>query len=147
MAVKLDGDYRLTVGRLGSHLFRKGFYVYVGSAQRNLMHRLRRHLSEQPNSKKFHWHIDYLLEHARIRYIWGFHAPKQWECRLGHRLAGLGGAKVPLKNFGSSDCGCNTHLYYVAAKKSPALSKGMLDELCLDGYSSFFLDVVRLQMT
>ena len=33
----------IRVGRLGQFRFRRGFYLYVGSAQRNLSARLERH--------------------------------------------------------------------------------------------------------
>ncbi|MFQ5862594.1 MAG: DUF123 domain-containing protein [Candidatus Brocadiales bacterium] len=126
LAAELKRGYQLRVGGLGRHLFPRGSYLYVGSAQRNLIQRLRRHVSGHSVSKKFHWHIDYLLAHARIRFIRVFAAPKEWECRLGRRLAGLKDSKVVLKGFGSSDCRCKTHLYYFPAipkarvpKKSP----------------------------
>ncbi|MFQ5957331.1 MAG: DUF123 domain-containing protein [Candidatus Brocadiales bacterium] len=112
LTAELKKGCRLKVGSLGRHIFPMGFYLYVGSAQRNLIQRLRRHVSGQSNGKKLHWHIDYLLAHTRIRSIWGFAAPKEWECRLGRRLAGLRGSKTLLKGFGSSDCSCMTHLYY-----------------------------------
>ena len=112
LAAELKRSSRLEIGGLGRHSFPKGFYLYVGSAQRNLAHRLRRHLSEHPNGKKLHWHIDYLLAHARVRYIWGFAGPKDWECRLSRYLTGLDGVQIPLNGFGSSDCHCKAHLFY-----------------------------------
>ncbi len=145
------------MGRLGRAFFPKGFYVYVGSAQRNLPQRLARHLRNagicsgracpEPfwyracsaggtfskasfattiiaplhatNPLKVytaHWHIDYLLPHAKILSIHVFKASKEWECRLSRRLARLEGARVIMKGFGSSDCRCPSHLYYFPSK-------------------------------
>ncbi len=132
LAAELQKDCRLRVGRLGRHLFPRGFYLYVGSARRNLMQRLRRHTSGNTGGKKLHWHIDYLLAHARIRSIWGFAAPKEWECRLGHRLAGIKGATIPLNGFGSSDCRCKTHLYHF-----PSMSGTMLESIFPNRFPGF----------
>lgn len=109
MCLSLEKRRTLDVGRLGKALFPKGFYLYVGSAQKNLPQRLRRHLSRE---KRNHWHIDYLLPSARIRSIYSYEAPREWECRLSQRIAGLKGVRVVLKGFGSSDCSCPTHLYF-----------------------------------
>ncbi len=54
---------RLKIGRLGVFLFPAGRYVYTGSALSGLNRRLARH---QRQEKRLHWHIDYLLRHARI---------------------------------------------------------------------------------
>ena len=130
MHLSLQKEQRLTVGKLGRASFPKGFYVYVGSAQKNLRQRLERYLrnakcrgtlQRAPTNKKAggataHWHIDYLLPHAKILSIHIFKASKEWECRLGRRLDGLEGAGVVMKGFGSSDCKCPSHLYYFPCK-------------------------------
>lgn len=139
LSVQLERDRHLRVGGLGGHLFRRGLYFYVGSAQRNLAHRLRRHLSEHHNGKKFHWHIDYLLAHASVRHIWGFATPKEWECRLSRRLSVLNGVHIPLKGFGSSDCRCNTHLYYLPEDSPFLLTDTMFAEILPKRYSRFLL--------
>ncbi len=138
LAAELRRDYRLRIGRLGRHLFPQGCYLYVGSAQRNLRQRLMRHLTRKSPGKKPYWHVDYLLAHARVNHVWGFDAPKEWECRLGRRLAGVSGLETPLKGFGSSDCHCNTHLYYMPGGESPAVSMTTLGALGPDGYPSFY---------
>ena len=45
--------------KLGYLEFKRGIYVYVGSAMNSLESRLNRHLSSK---KKMHWHVDYLLK-------------------------------------------------------------------------------------
>ena len=114
----------LTIGKLGRASFPKGFYVYVGSAQKNLSQRIERHLrnAETPGGARWewpsppHWHIDYLLPHAKILSIHVFKASKEWECRLSQKIAGLEGARVIMKGFGTSDCKCPSHLYYFPCK-------------------------------
>ena len=131
----LKEGQKLDIGKLGRASFPKGFYVYVGSAQKNLWQRLERHLRNAkcrgtlsasggcPTNKTSggarwgwpsppHWHIDYLLPHAKILSIHVFKASKEWECRLSRRISRLEGARVIMKGFGSSDCRCPSHLYY-----------------------------------
>ena len=62
LIIKLQDDKKILVGKLGKIAFKKGYYVYVGSAMNGLEQRLQRHLRSQ---KKFHWHIDYLLNQAK----------------------------------------------------------------------------------
>ena len=45
----------ITVSRKGSCRFERGWYVYTGSAKRNLLPRLMRHLRRR---KTLHWHVD-----------------------------------------------------------------------------------------
>ena len=61
--IQLDKAQELQIGRLGKFFFPAGHYIYTGSAKRNLVARIRRHLSSE---KKFRWHIDYLLDGARV---------------------------------------------------------------------------------
>ncbi|MEE9584935.1 MAG: GIY-YIG nuclease family protein [Candidatus Brocadiales bacterium] len=147
LVAELKRGCSLSVGRLGRHFFPKGFYLYVGSAQTNLVQRLRRHLAENPTGKRPHWHIDYLLAHARIRYIWGFAAPKEWECRLGRRLAGLSGLEIPLNGFGSSDCHCDTHLYYFSNRKHTLLSTDMFERVYPKRFRNFCYNNDRFSHT
>lgn len=97
----------LPVGRLGTYEFPPGFYVYVGSALRGLNSRLKRHLRSE---KLMHWHIDYFLLHARIIQIWYSLSNDRLECKWNSIVAGLSGAIPFIPGFGSSDCGCRTHL-------------------------------------
>lgn len=109
LIIKLSKDREIRIGRLGTFIFPEGFYVYTGSAQNGLEKRINRHLS---SSKKFHWHIDYLLSYAKIiktpKYIGG----RKDECKLNRVIGQSTGATLIVKKFGSSDCDCATHLYY-----------------------------------
>ncbi|PPD58502.1 GIY-YIG nuclease family protein [Dehalogenimonas etheniformans] len=83
----------------------KGFYMYVGSAMNNLEARVKRHLSK---SKKQHWHIDFLLDRARIKAVFLAQTEAKQECQLAGQFARLKSAH----NFGCSDCRCYSHLFF-----------------------------------
>lgn len=100
----------LQVGRRGTFLFPAGLYVYTGSALNGLEGRLARHRRQ---NKKLHWHIDYLLRHARITSIRVFPTPRKVECALNRELLKQPGAQVIAKGFGSSDCRCASHLVFL----------------------------------
>jgi Uri superfamily endonuclease len=97
----------LQIGRLGTYEFPPGFYIYVGSALRGLNSRLKRYLNSE---KLLHWHIDYLLLHARIIQTWYSLSNHRLECTWNTIVAGLYVATPIIPGFGSSDCGCQTHL-------------------------------------
>lgn len=59
LIINIKKDTEIKIGKkLGFINFKKGCYVYVGSAMNCLESRVKRHLSD---NKKKHWHIDYLL--------------------------------------------------------------------------------------
>lgn len=98
---------KIEVGRKGIFNFSKGYYVYTGSAKRGLKGRILRHLRK--DKKKF-WHIDYLLPHAKIKDV-AIHLQKS-ECYWNNKLSELLDSSVLAKGFGSSDCGCVSHLLH-----------------------------------
>ncbi|MEM1507980.1 MAG: GIY-YIG nuclease family protein [Candidatus Bathyarchaeia archaeon] len=89
--------------------FGSGLYAYVGSAQSSLEKRVARHFSKE---KRIFWHIDYLLnnEHVKILGVFFKAAPKTEECLLARAMGEL---YKPVKSFGSSDCGCLSHLFEI----------------------------------
>lgn len=105
LLIKVPREIELKIGRLGEIRFKKGAYAYVGSALKNMKSRIERHLKDEKN---LHWHIDYLLTKADIEeIIYGEKAEKK-ECEIAETLAD----KFPsIKDFGSSDCGCESHLF------------------------------------
>ncbi|MDR1747510.1 MAG: DNA/RNA nuclease SfsA, partial [Spirochaetaceae bacterium] len=62
IVLEIPEETETAVGALGNLRFRKGWYVYAGSAQRNLSGRIARHLRKV--RKKKHWHLDYLTPAA-----------------------------------------------------------------------------------
>jgi len=110
LLVRLERGRRLRVGRLGVGSFAPGWYCYVGSAQRGLLARLRRHARRR---KARHWHIDSLTTVGRVVGAWVVEAGKTAECGLAASLAGGGEVVV---GFGASDCRCPGHLVRFGTK-------------------------------
>jgi len=99
----------IRIGNLGPLAFKRGLYFYVGRALGGLKTRINRHLKKR---KKRFWHIDYLLEYSEILGI--IYLPtscKKNECKIASQMA----RKFKfVKNFGSSDCKCGSHLFFVS---------------------------------
>jgi len=107
---------KIRVGKLGSIYFKKGVYLYVGSAQRNLKKRIRRHLLKE--KRKF-WHIDYILTNESFKVTEIFIAPnykKNYEEIFASYLEKHAAEIIP--KFGSSDTKNKTHLFYFIDKES-----------------------------
>lgn len=104
----------LTIGRLGTFRFPAGHYIYTGSARRNLVARVRRHLSRD---KKLRWHIDYLLTAHAVKVL-DVTLSSDSECSLNRRLAG----EIVVPGFGASDCRehCKTHLKRISFRRTEA---------------------------
>ena len=112
LIIELDETSEIEIGKkLGKIQFRKGYYVYVGSAMNSLKSRIRRHLS---HDKKLHWHIDYFLKRGEITEIVYNRSTRKIECELSQCLASK---SVGIEEFGCSDCACESHLYYFKSKK------------------------------
>ena len=112
LIICINDEKTIRIGkRLGKTTFKEGYYVYVGSAMNSLSARINRHLS---NEKKLHWHIDYLLKNADIADVIYAESTEKIECKLSQYLA----AKTNgVKDFGCSDCECESHLYYFKNRK------------------------------
>jgi Uri superfamily endonuclease len=95
------------IGRLGRFQFPAGRYLYTGSARRNLIARVRRHLAKQ---KTLRWHIDYLLAKPQAR-VTAVELFAQGECHCNQQVKG----EHIVPGFGASDCraGCGSHLKYL----------------------------------
>ena len=111
LLLQLDESQQISVGRLGVQYFSKGFYAYVGSALNGIESRVNRHLS---NDKKHFWHIDYLLDKARVFGVVLIPTEEKLECTLAMALMEK---LLCISRFGSSDCGCQGHLFF-ASKRS-----------------------------
>ena len=100
----LPDDAEARIGALGTFLFRKGNYVYIGSAKKNIKSRVERHYrTDKPNR----WHLDYFRPYCTITKIETFDG-SIGECALAASFRKDG--TIPVKNFGSSDCKCGGHL-------------------------------------
>jgi len=109
LIIAIDDDISVDTGALGNLNFKKGLYAYVGSAQKNLEERVKRHLRTEKT--KF-WHIDYLLDNPRAKVLKVFckRAGRPEECKIAKQLGKNGS---PIRGFGSSDCKCQAHLIRV----------------------------------
>ncbi|MBW2311193.1 MAG: DNA/RNA nuclease SfsA [Deltaproteobacteria bacterium] len=107
LILKIDRTMALEIGRLGTHTFSKGYYVYVGSAMRNLRTRVKRHLQRR---KKLHWHIDYLTAHTGEMIPLPIRSSRRDECEIAKALLSI--MQMGPSGFGSSDCPCQTHLFF-----------------------------------
>jgi sugar fermentation stimulation protein A len=98
------------IGRLGTFSLPKGRYAYVGSALNGLEPRVGRHLRR---GGKKHWHIDHLTERAVGMSAYLVLSERDIECQLSAAVGALPGAIEPVKGFGSSDCRCRSHLFFL----------------------------------
>ncbi len=104
LLIHVEKTAPIEIGALGRHRFDQGWYLYTGSARRNLNARLSRHLRK---NKKLRWHIDYLLSAPSARVVAVF-TSSIGECRWNQSVKG----RVTTPRFGASDCkdGCGAHL-------------------------------------
>ena len=98
------------VGRLGHIELNPGIYLYVGSAMGGFGKRLPRYLRE---TRKKHWHIDYLLDAAELVGILLLPSDEPIEDIIADRLAGTDGVQPVADGFGASDSRNRTHLFRV----------------------------------
>ena len=117
LVIRLQKRKRISIGRLGMFSFRKGYYLYVGSAfgPGGLNARISRHLRQ---NKKRHWHIDYLTLENTIIDVWFKNHRIRHECEWAKSLEEIPALKRPVSGFGSSDCTCRSHLFFSAEKPS-----------------------------
>jgi len=120
LVLYLPREVSLQVGALGTFLFPAGTYLYTGSALGGLRARVRRHLE---GARRLRWHIDYLLQHARVEEVRLYPARERIECDLNRQLLAQPGTRVVARGFGSSDCNCPAHLVYLASEQAPDLDR------------------------
>ncbi|MEW6565024.1 MAG: DNA/RNA nuclease SfsA [Spirochaetota bacterium] len=111
LVLELPDSVQVDVGSLGPVAFKAGWYVYSGSAQKNLTQRIGRHLRHV--RKQPHWHLDYLTPHAGKIVGLPIASYENLECELAAELEKIGGTGVP--RFGSTDCSCGSHLFYFSS--------------------------------
>ncbi|MEF8833809.1 MAG: GIY-YIG nuclease family protein [Halofilum sp. (in: g-proteobacteria)] len=104
-------------GRLGRHVLARGWYVYTGSARRNMAARLRHHLA---GSDVRHWHIDWLLG-AGLGRVMHIRLDTESECIVNARRDG----RVVIPRFGATDCRhrCGSHLLWLGTRRPLAVPR------------------------
>lgn len=136
LLIKLEKDAQIKVGKLGKVNFKKGGYVYVGSALNSMEPRIKRHLS---SDKKLHWHVDYLLAHKDSKITDVIYAVKdaKMECEVAEIIAENGAG---VEDFGCSDCKCPSHLFYFENLDN-------LNKYCMESYEKLGLTPQTYQKT
>ena len=115
--------FTVETGSLGKLRMKHGWYVYTGSARKNLSARIARH--KRKLRKQKHWHIDYLTPLAKSIKALPIMTFRNLECKLAADLEAIGGRGVP--GFGCSDCRCKSHLFYFP--ESPEKNRDFQDML------------------
>ncbi|WP_414468657.1 GIY-YIG nuclease family protein [Methanobacterium sp. ACI-7] len=134
LIIKLSKNSIISVGKLEKLDFKKGYYVYVGSALNSIDARVKRHLKSE---KKLFWHIDYLLNSPKtsIKEIILERSPYKWECKIAEEVSKKG--KL-IDKFGCSDCSCNSHLLYFKNFENTK-------EVVLNSFNKYNLDVEEIK--
>lgn len=116
----LDKDELISIGAHGKMQFPSGYYAYVGRAKRGLFKRIERHKKKH---KQMHWHIDYFLGKAKIIKDLPIITNKDIECIIADNLSKISDEVIP--NFGSSDCHCDSHLFYF--RENPLYKRNFIE--------------------
>ena len=112
LVVEVRRSLRIEVGALGWLRFRKGCYLYVGSARGpgGIAARVGRHLRRD---KPLRWHIDYLVARAPITAVWHACAAEALEPLWAARLEGWSPPILGIvPGFGASDSQAGSHLFH-----------------------------------
>ncbi len=110
LIIKNKNNQKIQIGKLGKIFFKKGYYAYIGSGLNSLEGRINRHTRK---NKKFHWHIDYLLEKTEIENVFYKESIEKEECKIANNFSVM----ESILGFGCSDCNCKSHLFYVEKNK------------------------------
>lgn len=88
-----------------------GFYLYVGSAfgPGGVLSRVSRHCRQH---KVKRWHVDYLRAHTRLGTAWYALGNERLEHQWASLLDAIETTRA-IEGFGSSDCRCFSHLFFV----------------------------------
>jgi sugar fermentation stimulation protein A len=101
-------ERKVEVGSLGRIIFRKGYYVYVGSGLQGLEARAARH--GRTRKKKF-WHIDHVSpSFLRPVKTYLIRRPDRIESDLAERISLFASGET--EGFGATDSGDRSHLFY-----------------------------------
>lgn len=106
IVLRLEAPQTIAVGSLGPVPFAEGYYVYVGSAKKNLDQRMAHHRALR---KKMHWHMDYLRKETDFVGAIPIRTCDDLEHDLARALSEIADWDVP--EFGCSDCHCRSHLF------------------------------------
>ncbi len=106
LLLEIRRNQKISVGTIGSVFFKKGFYIYVGSAMGHLSKRIERHRRLR---KRHHWHIDELRAISQFRSALAIRSSTRLECEIAEALSSI--SEWSVMGFGCSDCSCKSHLF------------------------------------
>ena len=142
LALLLESDRVIRIGKLGCFSLTKGCYVYVGSAlgPGGVAARLRHHCRETSRPR---WHLDYLRQHATPCGAWIRFGTENLECQWASALRAQRLMTPGPAGFGSSDCRCAGHLFFAGtygiSKLHGSLARILAAEVGLDTDALVFL--------
>ncbi len=115
--IRVPRRVTLEPGRLGRYVLARGWYVYTGSARRNMAARLRHHLGGRDTRR---WHIDWLLG-AGLGQVMHIRLDTESECIVNARNDG----RVVIPRFGATDCRyrCGSHLLWLGTRRPLAVPR------------------------
>ena len=122
IALRLAEGANVEIGKLGRLNFPKGYYLYVGSARKDLKQRIERH--RRIRKTKF-WHVDYLRERADFQAAIPIRTGDDLECEIAKAMSGIAAWNIP--GFGCSDCSCESHLF--GMRENPLRSSDFISRL------------------
>ena len=67
-------------------------------------------------SRKYHWHIDYLLQKMPVGQVLYTETPSRLEHEWAMLLERILEFYIPMKRFGASDCQCASHLFHIPSQ-------------------------------
>jgi Uri superfamily endonuclease len=133
LLLSCEKDLEIEVGKLGVKRFDPGYYLYIGSALKNMDKRIGRHLRRK--KKKF-WHIDYLTSEMsfNIEKVYTIDRPERLECARAKDMEKM---LDPVTGFGSSDCRCKSHLLFTGGQRDvPDIEKDLVIKSGFEEYNN-----------
>ena len=122
LILELGKPSSIGIGKLGEFHFNSGYYTYIGSALNSLDGRLKRYFQKSP--RKVHWHIDYFMNAAEAVGAYYCESEERLECRIAEGMAER--YALAAEGFGSSDCKCPGHLFFLGKKLPEVFKKDKL---------------------
>jgi len=116
LCLSLAQSTQIQIGKLGLFSFSRGFYFYVGSAfgPGGIRARCGHHIK---HSSKPRWHIDYLRQHCDLSRILCSTDNQHLEHQWADIISSVNEISAPVNRFGSSDCSCQSHLFFCTDNK------------------------------
>lgn len=124
LILKAEKGNRIRVGRRKIVDVVPGYYIYVGSALKNLAYRLNRYIALTREDRRKHWHIDYILASQSVFLCSIVYAFTQHKVEPTVALALIGkGFKVVREGIGSSEYHWKGYSHFLKAPSQASFNK------------------------